>query len=164
MEQLVRFDPGLIFWTWITFFIVLGILAWKAWRPMIRALDKREERIRNALDAANKARQESEALTAKVEEELLRSRHDAQQILADARASADKLRIDLEENAKAKADEIVAKAKDQIEAERERALQEVRTTVVDLAITVAGKVIGRNLTSEDNQKMAEDSLRGIGKA
>ncbi len=52
MEQLVHFDPGLIFWTWTTFFVVLAILAWKAWRPMINALEKREAGIRGALEAA----------------------------------------------------------------------------------------------------------------
>ena len=51
MEQLVRFEPGLMIWTWVTFFIVLGILARKAWGPMIEALDKREADIRGALDA-----------------------------------------------------------------------------------------------------------------
>jgi len=164
MEQLVRFDPGLIFWTWITFFLVLAILAWKAWRPMIRALEKREERIRNALEAADKARHESEELTAKVREDIRQSRREAQQILADARTAAEKVRVDLEETAKKKADELVAKAQDQIEAEREHALREIRTTVVDLSISLAGKVIERNLTTEDNKKLVEESLRRVGKA
>jgi len=164
MEQLVRFDPGLIFWTWTTFFVVLAILAWKAWRPMINALEKREAGIRGALEAAEKARQESEELTTKVEEEIRQSRHEAQQIITEARAAAENVRGELEEVAKKKADELVAKARDQIGAERERALSEIRTTVVDLSLSVAGKVIERNLTTEDNKKLVEESLRQIGKA
>ena len=164
MEQLVRFDPGLIFWTWTTFFVVLVILAWKAWRPMINALEKREAGIRGALEAAEKARQESEELTTKVEEAIRLSRYEAQQIITEARAAAENVRGELEEAAKKKADELVTKARDQIEAERERALREIRTTVVDLSLSVAGKVIERNLTTEDNKKLVEESLRQIGKA
>jgi F-type H+-transporting ATPase subunit b len=164
MEQLVRFDPGLIFWTWITFFIVLAVLAWKAWRPMIRALEKREARIHSALEAADKARKESEELTAKVQEDIRQSRQDAQQILANARSAAEKVRIDLEDAAKKKADELVAKAHGQIDAEREQALREIRTTVVDLSLSLAGKVLERNITTEDNKKLVEESLRRIGKA
>lgn len=164
MEQLVRFDPGLIFWTWTTFFVVLAILAWKAWRPMINALEKREAGIRGALEAAEKARQESEELTTKVEEAIRLSRYEAQQIITEARAAAENVRGELEEAAKKKADELVTKARDQIEAERERALREIRTTVVDLSLSVAGKVIERNLTTEDNKKLVEESLRQIGKA
>ena len=164
MEQLVRFDPGLIFWTWTTFFVVLAILAWKAWRPMINALEKREAGIRGALEAAEKARQESEELTTKVEEAIRLSRYEAQQIITEARAAAEKVRGELEEVAKKKADELVAKARDQIGAERERALREIRTTMVDLSLSLAGKVIERNLTTEDNKKLVEESLRQIGKA
>lgn len=164
MEQLVQFDPGLIFWTWITFFVVLAILAWKAWGPMINALERREASIHGALEAAEKARQRSEELTARVEEEVRQSRHEAQQIIIETRAAAEKVRGELEEVAKKKADELVAKARDQIGAERERALREIRTTVVDLSLSLAGKVIERNLTTEDNKKLVEESLRQIGKA
>ena len=164
MEQLVRFDPGLIFWTWATFFIVLAILAWKAWRPMIKALDRREAGIHSALEAADKARRESEELTARVAEQILQSRHEAQEILAKARAAAEKVRGELEVAAKKKADELVAKAQDQIEAERQRVLREVRTTVVDFSLTLAGKVLERNLTTKDNRKLVEESLKRIGKA
>lgn len=164
MEQLVRFDPGLIFWTWITFFVVLAILAWKAWGPMINALERREASIHGALEAAEKARQRSEELTARVEEEVRRSRHEAQQIIIEARAAAEKIRGELEEAARKNADELIAKAREQIGAEQERALREIRTMVVDLSLSLAGKVIERNLTTEDNKKLVEESLRQIGKA
>ena len=164
MEQLVRFDPGLIFWTWATFFVVLAVVAWKAWRPMVNALEKREAGIRGALEAAEKARQESEELTVKMEDELQRSRSEAQQIIAEAKTSADKIREELEESAKKKAEELISKAKDQIKAERENTLREITTTVVDLSLSVASKVIKRNLTTEDNKKLVEESLRQIGKA
>ena len=164
MEQLVRFDPGLIFWTWITFFIVLFILAWKAWRPMIHALEAREQRIRAALEAADQAREESERLAVMHQEELRKSRQEARQILTDARSVAEQVRAELQDSARKKADELLARARDQITAEREKALREIKATVVDLSVSIAGKVLERNLTTEDNQKLAEESLRRIGQA
>jgi len=164
MEQLVRFEPGLIIWTWLTFFIVLAILATKAWRPMIDALDKREAGIREALSAAQKARQESERLTMAYEEKLIESRQEAQKVMAEARSAAGKVRLELEEVARKKADELIKKAQQQIEAERERAVREIKLTVVDLSLSIAEKVIERNLTTADNRKLVEESLRQVGKA
>ncbi len=164
MEQLVKFDPGLIFWTWTTFFIVLGILGWKAWRPMLLALEGREARIREALVSAEKARIEAGQLTARYEEQLQVSRQEAQQVIADARMSAEKLRVELEESARKKAYNLLSKAQEQIAADREKALREIRINVVNLSLDVASKVIERNLTTDDNRKLADESLRGIGKA
>lgn len=164
MEQLVRFEPGLIIWTWLTFFIVLGILARKAWGPMIEALDKRQAGIRSALDAADRARADAEQLTLKYQEQLQASRKEAQQMLADARVAAEKLRIELDEAARRKAADLVAKARDQIVVDRDRALREIRATVVDLSLSMAGKVVERNLTTKDNRKLVEESLRQVGEA
>lgn len=164
MEQLVRFEPGLMIWTWITFFIVMGILARKAWGPMIDALDKRQADIRTALDAADRARAESEQLETKYQEQLQASRKEGQKVLNDARAAAEKLRIELEGAARKKSADLVAKARDQIVVERDQALREIRATVVDLSLSIAGKVVERNLTTQDNRKLVEESLRQIGEA
>lgn len=164
MEQLVKFDPGLMIWTWVTFFIVLSILASKAWRPMIDALEQREQRIREALSNAEKAREEFEALNEKVEVQLQKSRKEAQQILADARTAAEKLRAELEADARKKAKVLLASAQGQINAEKERALREIKSTVVDLSVSIASKLIERNISSEDNRRLAEESISQIGKA
>ncbi|MFC1481438.1 F0F1 ATP synthase subunit B [Candidatus Neomarinimicrobiota bacterium] len=164
MEQLVKFDPGLIFWTWTTFFIVLAILATKAWGPMIKALENREAGIRDALAAADKARQEADAMSVRYEEEVQKSRQEAQKLMAEARSAADKLRVDLEENAKQQATALVQKAQDQIAADRERAMREVKDAVVDLSLQIASKVLERNLSSDDNKKLAKQSLQQLGDA
>ena len=164
MEQLVKFDPGLIFWTWTTFFIVLAILATKAWGPMIKALENREAGIRDALAAADMARQEADKMTARYEEEVQKSRQAARAMLAETRSAADKLRADLEQNAKQQAATLLQKAEEQIAADRERAMREVKAAVVDLSLQIAGKVLERNLSSADNKKLAEQSLRQLGDA
>ncbi len=164
MEQLVRFDPGLIFWTWVTFFIVLAILARKAWGPMINALDKREADIRDALAKADQAKIEAEELGVKYEEQLQAGRKEAQQLVADSRSAAKKLQADLEKDARRQADELLASAREQISAERDRALRDIQATVVDLSVEIAGKVLERNISTADNRKLADETLRRIGKA
>ncbi len=164
MEQLVRFDPGLIFWTWVTFFIVLAILARKAWGPMINALEKREADIRDALAKADQAKIEAEELSVKFEEQLQSGRKEAQQLVTEARSAAKKLQADLEKDARRQADELLAGAREQISAERDRALRDIQATVVDLSVEIAGKVLERNLSTADNRKLAEETLRRIGEA
>ena len=164
MDKLVSLDTGLIFWTWITFLIVLVILATKAWGPMIQALERRQQNIAEALAAADKARAETEEMSAKYEQQLRAGRVEAQEILTEARVTAQKLRAGIEATARTKANEIVASAQERIEAEKGKAIAEIRATVVDLSLEIAGKVLERNITSADNQKLAEASLRQIGKA
>ena len=164
MEQLVRFDPGLIFWTWVTFFIVLSVLGWKAWGPMISALDKRETDIRDALAKADQAKLEAEELSAKFEDQLQSGRKEAQQLVADARSVSKKLQADLDKDARRQADELLTGAREQIAAERDRALRDIQTTVVDLSVEIAGKVLERNVSTADNRKLAEETLRRIGEA
>ncbi len=164
MEQLVRFDPGLIFWTWVTFFIVLAILARKAWGPMINALEKREADIRDALAKADQAKIEAEELSAKFEEQLQSGRKEAQQLVTEARSASKKLQADLEKDARRQADELLAGAREHISAERDRALRDIQATVVDLSVEIAGKVLERNLSTADNRKLAEETLRRIGEA
>ena len=99
-----------------------------------------------------------------MEERIRQSRQEAQQIFTEAQSAAGLVQKELEEAARKSAAELLVKARAQIEAERERALREIRTTVVDLSLSMAGKVIERNLTTRDNKKLVEESLRQIGKA
>ena len=164
MEKWLSFDPGLFMWTIVTFFIVLAILKWKAWGPLINALDKREEDIREALASAEKARQDAEKASSEYEDMMKKAQVEAQQIVADGKAAGERVKNDIESAANDKADEIIEKAKTQIDAERRKAIQEIKSSVVDLSIDAAAKVIERNLDSDDNRKLVDQALEGIGQA
>ena len=164
MEKWLSFDPGLFLWTIVTFFIVLAILKWKAWGPLINALDKREEDIREALASAEKARQDAEKASSEYEDMMKKARVEAQQIVADGKAAGERVKNDIESAANDKANEIIEKAKAQIDAERRKAIQEIKSSVVDLSMDAAAKVIERNLDSDDNRKLVDQALEGIGQA
>ena len=164
MEKWLSFDPGLFMWTIVTFLIVLMILKWKAWGPLINALDKREEDIREALASAEKARQDAEKASSEYEDMMKKARVEAQQIVADGKAAGERVKNDIESAANDKANEIIEKAKAQIDAERRKAIQEIKSSVVDLSMDAAAKVIERNLDSDDNRKLVDQALEGIGQA
>ena len=111
MESWITPDPGIFLWTLIAFFIVLGILKWKAWGPLMNTLDKREEDIKNALLAADRAKEDAEKASQDYEELVTKAHTEAQQIIANSKLAGEKVKNDIESIAKENAEEMVKKAK-----------------------------------------------------
>ena len=164
MEKWLSFDPGLFMWTIVTFLIVLFILKWKAWGPLMSALDKREKDIKNALSAADRAKENAEKASQDYEELIKKAHSESQQIISDSKISGEKVKNEIESAAKEKAEEMVGKAKIQIEAESQKAIQEIKSLVVDLSIEAATKILEKNLDSEDNRKLVDQTLDHLGQA
>ena len=164
LEKWLLPDPGIFLWTLVTFFIVLFVLRLKAWKPLIAALEKRESEIRNSLNAAEKAKKEAEAVSQEYDELVKKAQVEAQQIVAEGKSVGEKLKAEIENSAKTKADEIIVSARGQIEAEKEKAIKEIKSIIVDLSISAASKVIEKNLNTADNKRLIENTLNKIGKA
>src|SRR5436190_365771 len=96
-NPLVQPDPGLFIWTIVTFLVLLALLAKFAWRPLLQALDSRQEAIRKALDDAQRARQELERLNRESAEIVAQARVDADSIVSRSRADAERLREDMKQ-------------------------------------------------------------------
>jgi len=161
LEKWLSFDPGLFMWTIVTFLIVLFILKWKAWGPLMDALDKREKDIREALSSAEKAREEADKVAEDYDKMIRKAQEESQQIVVESKATGERVRKEITETAEKEAREILAKAQVQISSEKEKALQEIRSVVVDLSIQAASKVIEKNLDSEDNRRIINDTIKGI---
>ena len=161
MTSWIMPNPGIFLWTLVTFFIVLGILKWKAWGPLMKALDDREEKIASALNAASKAKEEAEKVSSDYEEMIAKAESEKQKILTQAKDDSDQLRQKKEAEADAKCDDMLNKAKKEIEAEKAKALKEIKSVAVNLSIEAASKIIQKNLDSEDNKKIAEETIRSI---
>jgi F-type H+-transporting ATPase subunit b len=160
-NPLVQPDPGLFIWTILTFLVLLTLLAKFAWRPLLTALDSRQSAIRKSLDDAQKAREELERLNQESALILNKARAEADQIIVSGRADAERLREDLKLKARAEADAIVKNAERQIQLETARALQQIRGEAVDLSVLIASKLIQRNLTKEDNDRLIEEALKQV---
>ena len=160
-NPLVQPDPGLFIWTILTFLVLVALLAKFAWRPLLQALESRQESIRKSLDDAQKAKQELERLHAESAEIIRQSRVEADAIVTRSRGDAERLREEMKQKARAEADAIVKNAERQIQLETGRAIQQIRREAVDLSVMIASKLIQRNLTKEDNGRLIEEALKQV---
>ena len=153
---------GLLAWTVLTFVLLLVVLKKVAWGPILDALDARENEIKDALNAAEKAREEAERVSSDYEDSIRKAQAEAQQIISDAKTAGEKIKLDLETIANEKADEIIEKAKAQIDTERVRVISEIKTVAIEISLSAAAKVIEKNLDSDDNRKLVKEALEDIG--
>ena len=144
MEDLGLSFPSLIIFL-VNFLILLGILYLFAYKPILRIMDQRSERIRESLEAAERAREDADRSQADTQRQLAEARAEGQKLIDQARELADKYRTDEQEKARQEAEAFVARAREDIQRERDAAVQEVRSHFADLAISTAEKVIERSL-------------------
>jgi F-type H+-transporting ATPase subunit b len=149
---LLEIEPGLIFWTLITFALLYVFLRWKVFGPILNATQEREKRIREAVEEGRKQREEAEKLLAEQKKLLGDARRESAEMLKAAMAQAEKSKIDLMQSARKEADEIAAQARRQIDDERKRAEAQLRGMVVDLALDAAEKLLGEALKDPARQK------------
>ena len=162
-NPLVQLDPGLFVWTILTFMLLFVLLAKFAWKPLLKALSEREEKIRSSLEQAEEAQQKLEQLNSESEKIIGKARSEAQSIVADGKAAAEKVRDEIEASAKEKANSIVSQAEKRIASEKKQAISEIRGEVGDLSIQIAEKLIRKNLSKEDNMALINESLDRAGK-
>ena len=160
-NPLVQPDPGLFIWTIVTFLVLLALLAKFAWRPLLQALETRQQAIRKSLDDAQQAKQELERLNAESAQIIARSRVEADAIISQSRSDGDRLREEIRQKARAEADRIVKSAERQIQLETTRALEQIRHEAVELSVMIASKIIQRNLTREDNERLIDEALKQV---
>lgn len=160
-NPLVQPDPGLFIWTIVTFLVLLALLAKFAWRPLLNALEQRQDAIRKSLDDAQQAKQELERLQRESAQIIREARVEGESIISKTRADAERLRQEMKQKARAEADAVVKNAERQIQLETARALQQIRHEAVDLSVMIASKLIQRNLSKEDNEKLIEEALEQV---
>lgn len=160
-NPLVQPDPGLFIWTIVTFLVLLTLLAKYAWRPLLRALDARHDEIRKSLDDAERARQELKDVQEQAALLLRQASQQAQTKIDEAQAAAETLRESIKSKGKAEADRIVELARRQIEAEVRTAITELRRESGELAVLIASKLLHRNITAEDHERLIDESAQQI---
>ena len=143
---------GLMFWTCVVFVLLLVLLKKFAWKPILDAVDERNESIDNALKSAENAKAEMQALNADNERILAEARLDRDALLKEAREIKGNIINEAKEQANVEADKILTSAKDQISTEKMKALTELKNQVASLSIDMATIVIKSELKDADKQK------------
>lgn len=156
-------DPhvGLIIWTIITFLVVLFVLKKFAWPHLLAALDEREQRISDAIAAAEQARQEAEEVLREHRQKLAAADEEARQIVAEAREAGANVRQTIVSQAREETDRMLDQARTSIESEKRAAIAELRRETANLAVQAAGALIDANLDDEKNRGLVDDFIARI---
>ncbi len=142
----------------VTFLLTLLVLYRVAWGPVLKALEARQKRIQEGLEAAQKAQQDREAAERAYAERLAEARQEAQRMLDQATRMGETLRQELEQKARQQANQIVEQARAEIDRERLKALQDLRRQVADLAVLAAGRVIGESLDGQKHRELIQRTI------
>ena len=152
---------GNAIWTLAIFVIVVIVLGKFAWGPVLGLLQQREEFIHRALADAKRDRDAAEASLKEYAAKLQSAHAEAAALVEDARRDGERLREEIRQRAKGEADKMITNAQRQIELETGRALEQIRREAVDLSVMIASKIIQRNLTKEDNERLIDEALKQV---
>ena len=149
--------PSLIAYL-VNFILLLGILGVFAYKPLLRMLDERTERIRESLESADRARQEAASSQEAIQEQITEARREGQRIMDQTREAAERFRTEEMDKARQEAEAFVERARSDIQRERDTAIQEVRASFGDLAITAAERVIRSSLDRRAHEDLINQVL------
>lgn len=158
LNPLVKVVPGLMIWTLIAFGVALLVLRKYAWPQITRILDQRQSQIVESIDAAERTRQEADELLAEYRQRLADARAQADEIVAKAERAGEVAEREGLDAAKTKREELLEQTRRDIEAETTRAIQEIRREVADLTVQATEKVTRKTLSADDQKRLVEEAL------
>lgn len=159
---MLELSYGVVIWTTISFLITIFILGKFGWKPVMKALKDRENTIKDALQSAEKAREEMKKLNASNEELIREARIERDQLLKKARETKEKIVAEAKEAASKEGDKIIVKAKETIENEKKAAVAEIKNQVAKFSIEIAEKIIKNELKEDDNhQKFIQEEMQNF---
>ena len=153
---------GLFFWTWLVFIALLLLLRKFAWPQIIGSVEAREKRLADQIAETARLQEEAKRLVEQNQKALADAHGQATALLAEAKAQNERERVAAVERTKAEQDELLARARRDIGAERDRAIGELRSEAVDLSLAAASKLVGERLDSEADRKLVTSYLNSLG--
>lgn len=158
LNPLVRVVPGLMIWTLLAFVVALLVLRKYAWPQITRILDQRQHQIEDSIDAADRTRQEADELLAEYRQRLADARAQADEIVAKAERAGEVAEREGLDAAKVKREEMLEQTRRDIQGETARAIQEIRREVADLTVAATEKVTKKTLSTDDQKRLVEEAL------
>jgi F-type H+-transporting ATPase subunit b len=154
-------DVGNAIWTLVIFGLVVLVLGKFAWGPILTTLQTRENFIREALERAKREREEAEARLREYEARLASARAEASAIVDEGRRDAEVVKRRIEEDARHEADKMIERAKREIQIATDTATKELYTLSAKLATQMAARVIGRELSPQDHERLISEAIEGL---
>lgn len=154
-----------LFWaTLVAFGVFAWILAKFAWGPLLKIVDEREKTIRDQVESAEKAAADAKSMLAQHQELLKGAGRERDEILARATRDSEALRAELQTKARADADQVVSKAREQMQREKDVAIAELRAQVADIAVEAASRIVKSSLSAEAQRKLVDDYIKELPRA
>ena len=164
MDKLINdFSFGLFFWALIIFVGLVLLLKKFAWKPILDAVNTREEGIRNALLSAENAKKEMQNLKSDNEKLLADARAERESMLKEAREIKEKMISDAKTEAQVQGEKMISQAKAAITAEKNAAMAELKNQVSTLSLEIAEKVLRDELSNKDSQAKLVEKMLGDAK-
>ena len=160
-SALITPEIGLMFWTLVTFLILLALLGKFAWGPIVKAMNAREDGIRNDLDSARKEREDAQRLLEDHRELLNLARKERAEAVEAGRRDAERLKAEILDEARKQRELLMKQAESQIDAGLRQARASLKGEAADLAIRAAGKLMGRNLDDATQRRLVDDYLTDL---
>ncbi len=149
---MIKFDPGLIIWTTIIFTMLLLVLKKFAWKPILKSVEERSKSIQDALEAADKAKEEMATLTADNERIIAEAKVERDNLLKEAREIKEKIINEAKESANIEAEKIIVAAKEQINNDKMQAITELKNNVAKISIEMTEKILKKELINKESHK------------
>lgn len=151
-------EGGLMIWTIVVFLLLLAILRKFAWPAILGAVEAREQALERQLAEAARDREQAAALLAEHQKLIADAKAQAHAIIVEARQVAEKERAHAMEKTRQEQEELLARARREIGAERDRAVAELRREAVDLSLAAASRLIEKRLDGDTDRKLVLDFL------
>lgn len=157
IPKMAEFVPALI-----AFLVILVVMKKLVWPPVLEMMERRQEKIQADLDAAERSKLEAAEEAKSYEAKIFDAHHEADAIVAKAKKEAEEVRSAVLAKAQREAADIIAKAHGAVDSERHKAMIELSSSVVDLSVEIASKIIGNDLSEDEQRKLAEKYLAEVG--
>ncbi|HKQ62328.1 MAG TPA: F0F1 ATP synthase subunit B [Candidatus Polarisedimenticolaceae bacterium] len=163
-QQLIQPQIGTIFWTLLTFLLMVILLGRFAWKPLLGALDARERSVRDGLDGAKRARDEAEALLQQQRQLVAEARRERAEALDKGRRDGETLKTEILAQARAQREQLLKQTESQVEALLRQGRLELRGATAELAIRAAEKLLGQRLDDAAHRRLVDEHLADLERA
>lgn len=158
MDTITNIEVGPIIWTVFNFLLLLTLLRIVAWKPILAALSKRETTINDALNRADAAQSEAERVLAENRKALAQAEQEAQKVLRESREYAERLQAESAARSQEEGRRLLDQARQEIERNKQQALNELRSEVANLAIGATEKILGESLDADRHKQLVDTYL------
>ncbi|MBP7174095.1 MAG: F0F1 ATP synthase subunit B [Cloacibacterium sp.] len=159
MERLINdFSIGLFFWVFVIFLVIIFVMAKFAWKPILQSINDRETSIADALNQAKLARDEMQNLKAENERIIREAKVERDAILKEAREIKDKIVAEAKDVAKVEGDKMIEAAKHSIAMEKAAAMDDIKSQIGNLSVTIAETILKQKLEKSDAQNALVNTM------